>query len=77
MVKTKAQIFWSSEVPSNCDTCGTKITDVFYDAKTYGGPCATMCPSCHYLGPGIGKLGLGIGQEYTRQSNGKYLKTAG
>ena len=68
---------WMSPAPTNCDTCDTKITTKFYDAKTDIGPWANMCPSCHNLGPGLGRLGTGLGQEYTKQPDGKFLKTGG
>jgi hypothetical protein len=67
---------WLSLVPGFCDTCDGPIKKVFYDAKTSGGPWANMCKTCFNRGPGIGKLGTGLGQEYTEQ--GKYwVKTGG
>jgi hypothetical protein len=69
--------YWSSEPPSRCDACDTPITNVFTDGKTTYGPWACMCPSCATLGPGIGKWGMGLGQEYTKQPDGKWLKTKG
>lgn len=63
--------------PKNCDTCDTKIVDVFYDAKTDFGPWANMCPSCFHVGPGLCKLGTGFGQEYRKQKDGSFTKTAG
>ena len=68
---------WMGPAPTNCDVCETKITIKFYDAKTNIGPWASMCPSCHNLGPGLGRLGTGLGQEYTKQPDGKFLKTGG
>lgn len=68
---------WMGPAPSNCDTCETPITTKFYDAKTEMGPWACMCPSCQNLGPGLGRLGTGFGQEYTKQPDGKFLKTGG
>lgn len=69
--------YWYSPKPEKCDTCDTPIVSKFYDAKTEMGPWACMCPSCQNLGPGLGQLGLGKGQEYTKQPDGKWLKTAG
>lgn len=66
-----------SNPPDSCDTCDTPIKDKFYDAKTVMGPWANMCPSCFNLGPGIGKLSTGFGQEYTKQADGKFHKTKG
>jgi hypothetical protein len=69
--------FWMGGNPTNCDTCDTPITKKFYDAKTSGGPWGNMCPSCFNFGPGIGKLGTGLGQEYTKQADGRFKKTGG
>lgn len=76
-MKVKKLVVWASPVPTNCHTCDTPITDKFYDAVTVVGPWALMCPSCHNLGPGRGMLGTGYGQEYTKQHDGKFIKTAG
>ena len=58
---------WISPVPGFCETCDGPIKDKFYDAKTKLGPWACMCPTCFTLGPGYGKLGQGLGQEYTKK----------
>lgn len=77
MANGKAKTVWI--VPHKCcDTCGTKIGNKFYDARTSLGPWAIMCPSCHHLGPGLGRLGTGYGQEYTKIEGGdRYEKTGG
>jgi hypothetical protein len=69
--------YWASAVPTHCETCGTFILNQFYDAKTQQGSWACMCPLCFKAGPGIGKLGTGLGQEYTRGSPDKFYLTAG
>ena len=67
---------WLSPVPGFCETCNDPIKDKFYDAKTNMGPWACMCLTCFTLGPGYGKLGIGMGQEYT--FDGKHwIKTGG
>lgn len=72
---------WLSPVPGFCEICEMPIHKVFYDAGTksqdgHRGPWACMCKNCFTFGPGVGKLGLGLGQEYTEQ--GKYwIKTGG
>lgn len=71
------KVYWLSGVPAKCDTCKTPITNVFYDAKTDMGPWACMCPSCQTLGPGLGQVGLGKGQKYEKQPDGRFLKTEG
>lgn len=75
-------IYWLSPVPEKCETCDAPIGEKFYDAATDSvtGPWACICPTCFTLGPGIGKLGLGLGQEYTRTQVGdkiRYVKTGG
>lgn len=71
------KVFWMSAVPAKCDTCDTPIVDIFYDAKTVYGPWGILCPTCHTLGPGLGLLGPGAGQEFKKQADGRFLKTAG
>lgn len=71
------EVTWSTDNPEACDTCTAKITDKFYDARTKQGPWACMCPMCFNFGPGYAKLGSGFGQEYRKQANGKFIKTAG
>jgi hypothetical protein len=36
-----------------------------------------MCKNCFTLGPGLNKLGLGLGQEYTENKAGNWIKTGG
>ena len=70
--------YWMSVVPVKCDTCGIGIGHRFYDAATnYNSIWAIMCPSCHHFGPGRGLVGPGRGQEYTKQDDGRFAKTAG
>lgn len=70
-------VYWISPVPEKCETCDNPITTIFYDGKTEYGPWACMCPSCQTLGPGLGRLGTGIGQEYTKMPDGRWKKTGG
>jgi hypothetical protein len=73
-----ADRFWMGPPPAACDTCDTPITTKFYDAATVMGPWANMCPSCFTLGPGRGKLGTGLGQEYTKVAGScEFKKTGG
>lgn len=63
--------------PESCDICDRAFSSLklMFDCKTRGGPWATLCKTCFNL-YGIG-LGTGLGQEYTRQSDGKWIKTNG
>lgn len=67
---------WMGPIPAKCDTCGTPIEDTFIDGRTQMGPWAIMCPSCHSLGPGTGKLGTGFGQKYGKTIAGRFEKLA-
>ena len=69
--------YWLGPVPQVCDVCSEAIKDRFFDAATTFGPWANMCLSCFTLGPGYGKLGTGLGQEYVKQSDGRWLKIGG
>jgi hypothetical protein len=79
-------VFWLGEV-SGCQTCSMKFgtsttTTVFYDmmlARDDGktGKWACMCSSCALGGQGVGKLGVGYGQRYDRQIDGRWKLTAG
>jgi hypothetical protein len=65
--------YWLS--PAKCDVCNNTTMPQMVDGKTHQGPWALMCGPCYkVLGVGIGQ---GNGQLYDRQSDGKYLKTAG
>jgi len=67
--------FWMGQAPKNCDICGDKVTNTFVDGKTKFGPWGFMCPHCHNdAGYGVGTA---RGQKYTRQADGRWLKTGG
>lgn len=60
------------------DDFGDAITDKFIDGKTAFGPWAIMSEaSWAEYGGTLGRLGVGFGQEYTKQEDGRWLKTAG
>lgn len=62
--------------PANCDLCGEDITDKFYDAHVprYG-QWGNVCPGC--FASERCATGTGAGQEYTKNADGKFIKTAG
>lgn len=73
-----AKKYWFGAIRTR-DDFGDPIVDKFYDAKTIQGPWAIMTPASwekHRIAKN-GALGLGLGQEYTRQEDGRWLKTAG
>jgi len=66
--------YWLSPV-SDKDDFGDTIEDVIIDDKTKHGPWALMTPAS-FDENGI-KLGLGWGQKYQKQEDGKWLKIDG
>jgi hypothetical protein len=50
--------------------------DVMIDGATRMGPWANMTEESFKV-YGTGKLGLGFGQKYVKQENGKWLKVEG
>ena len=67
--------YWLGDAPDKCDVGGCPITTTFVDGKTNMGPWGFMCPTCHSR-HGYG-LGTGKGQVYTKQDDGRWLKTGG
>jgi hypothetical protein len=69
------RLYWAGSKLDKCEICRQSLTETVVDGKTLMGPWALMCPAC-YSNYGLG-LGTGRGQMYKRQSNGRWLKTAG
>lgn len=59
----------------HCNLCSEPFIDKFYDAKASFGSWAFMCPLC--FREHEAHLGIGRGQEYTKQDDGQWLQTAG
>jgi hypothetical protein len=57
------------------DDFNCPILNEFVDGKTRHGPWAIMAPASYKI-YGMG-LGLGRGQRYKKQENGKWLKVEG
>lgn len=68
------QKYWSG-TPGSLDDFGRPIDNVFIDGKTQMGPWATMAPDSYSL-LGVG-LGLGRGQRYEKQADGRWRKVEG
>jgi hypothetical protein len=78
------QVFWLMTPPTMCELCKHALTDTFIDGATTSGQWAIICPTCWnegYKKPGVcglgGALGTGRGQKYTKQPDGRWLKTDG
>ena len=71
----QAPRYWIGDPDPQCDLCRKPFGKVFIDGKTDAGPWGNMCPACHRQ-HGVG-LGLGRGQKYQRQADGRWLKVGG
>ena len=69
------QVFWLSPL-GGFDDFGSPYRDVMYDAATTMGPWANMTQES-FERYGRGRLGLGLGQKYQRQPDGRWLKVEG
>lgn len=72
--------YWMGDDPIKCDLSDAMPgrhgdMTVFVDGRMAGGSWANMCSICHAK-YGVG-LGTGRGQQYMKQENGRWLKTAG
>jgi hypothetical protein len=72
---TTKQRFWTGHIGPR-DDFGVRISDIFYDGKTNMGPWAIMAPSSWRV-YGVGQTGLGLAQKYSKQPDGRWLKTEG
>lgn len=68
-------VYWTGEVPPK-DDFGLTIGIEFIDGRTKKGPWATMTPMS-WRAMGVGRLGLGMGQRYKKQNDGRWLKVEG
>lgn len=65
-------VYWLSGLTC-CDHCNASFEklDTMYDAATVFGPWGNLCEGCF---ASIGKgLGIGNGQKYAKQADGKWL----
>jgi hypothetical protein len=68
------ETYWHGHVKSR-DDFNQPIKNEFIDGRTHYGPWAIMTRASWRL-HGIG-LGLGKGQRYVKQADGRFLKVAG
>jgi hypothetical protein len=69
--------YWLSPV-GETDDFNSVISDEIIDGKTVYGPWALMTPKSWAMYSGTsGRLGLGLGQRYKLQADGKWLKVEG
>jgi hypothetical protein len=74
MAENKAAIYWIGVI-DRCDICNGKLLKTFVDGRTIRGPWGAMHVKCHAVF-GVG-LGVGRGQRYEQQENGRWLKVEG
>ena len=67
--------YWTGEVGEK-DDFGNVIGDEFIDGKTREGPWALMSMESWKV-HGVRILGVGYGQRYKKQANGRWLKVGG
>jgi hypothetical protein len=69
------KVYWLGLVGEYCHMCDREFGKVMYDCQTRAGPWSNMCHACWKWN---GKpLGLGRGQKYEKQKDGRWLKVAG
>lgn len=67
--------YWMGPTPLR-DSFGAKIDGEFIDGRSNRGPWGYFTPENWRLN-GAGSLGIGFGQRYVRQDDGRYLKVEG
>ena len=73
------RVYWQHRGDVACDFCNRVMDDQFTDGKTKHGPWAIMCNDClpyHSIAT-RNYHGQGLGQQYTLQATGRWLKTEG
>jgi predicted phosphohydrolase len=74
--KTVVKKYWmGTPPPERCDVCGARLANVFIDGRTRQGQWGIMHELCHVT-HGTG-LGVGCGQRYEWQEDGRWLKVGG
>lgn len=75
MAVADKKVYWLGNLGPT-DNYGSKYGNIMYDAKTKFGYWANMSEDS-WKEFGIGKLGIGLGQKYEKQDNGRWLKIEG
>ena len=66
--------YWQGRAET-CGVCRQPLLNTMIDGATLAGPWALMCAGCHArIGAGIGQ---GLGQEYQRTADNRWLKVGG
>jgi len=68
--------YWAGSAPKTCDSCAEAVLTGFYDARVPAvGSWGILCHKC-FNSHGC-KTGVGHGQRYVMQRDGRFLKTEG
>jgi hypothetical protein len=68
--------YWTGDVPAK-DDFGMTISDEFIDGRMRGRSQWAMFAPMSWRTMGIGILGLGYGQRYRKQKDGRWVKVEG
>ncbi len=74
-VTAQKEIYWMGELGDR-DNFESLYNGTMYDGKTKMGPWANMS-EWSWNKYGVGKLGIGSGQKYKKQPDGRWLKVEG
>jgi len=69
------KVYWQSPL-NDVDDFGDRFADTMIDGKTNMGPWANMTPRSWAM-HGVGQFGVGLGQLYRKQTDGRWLKIKG
>lgn len=67
-------VYWTGPL-DKCQMCGGDFVDVMYDFRTENGQWGNGCGWC--FKDHRGALGVGRGQKYCQQDDGRWLKVEG
>jgi hypothetical protein len=74
--KAAAPVYWIGPVPANCQMCDRPLGNTMVDAATRPqGRWGILDLKCHRI-HGVG-VGVGKGQVYAKQDDGRWLKIEG
>jgi hypothetical protein len=71
----KEPIYWHGDL-GRTDDFGVPYENIMYDGRTKRGPWANMTITSWRI-HGCGFLGVGNGQKYKKQADGRWLKIEG
>lgn len=72
-----SEVFWTGSLKDTCQLCNEPYGSQMIDGAVHaGGPWANMCVRCHFART-TGDLGVGLGQLYELQPDGRWLLIVG